>query len=165
MSYLNAIPKDYIYDEFSLQEFMKLFFDFSQFDKCLEFLENIIDQDPYNYSAWYFTGLTYQKLEAYPKAINAFEFCIAIEESNTMGHLGKGNSLMEMELYEEAIESFKLSLDNDISDAEVLCNIAECYENLENYSSAKYFYLKAIRTDKYLSDAYYCFSNKFKLFN
>ncbi|MEY2924288.1 MAG: hypothetical protein RLZZ337_836 [Bacteroidota bacterium] len=155
MSYLNAIPKDYIFDEFSLQEFMKLFFDFSQFDRCVEFLEGIIDQDPYNYSAWYFMGMTYQKLEDYPKAINAFEFCIAIEEANTMGHLGKGNSLMEMELYEEAIESYKLSLDNDVSDAEVLCNIAECYENLENYSSAKYFYLKAIRTDKYLSDAFF----------
>jgi len=72
-----------------------------------------------------------------------------------MGHLGKGNSLMEQTLYTDAIASFKLSLDNDVSDAEVLCNIAECYENLNNYSTAKYYYLKAIKTDRYLSDAYF----------
>jgi tetratricopeptide (TPR) repeat protein len=165
MSYLNAIPSDYIFDEFSLQEFIKLFFDFSQFDKCVEFLDRIIEEDPYNFPAWYFLGMTYQKLEDYPKAINAFEFCIAIDDTNTMGHLGKGNSLMEMELYEEAIESYKLSLDNDDSDADVLCNIAECYENLDNYSSAKYFYLKAIRTDKYLSDAFFGLAVVYKKMN
>ncbi len=155
MNYLNALPDDFTYDEFSLQEFVKLFFDFSQLDKAIEFLTKVIDEDPYNYAAWYFKGLTLQKSEDYKAAIDAFEFCIAIDDSNTMGHLGRGNSLMELKEYNEAIDSFKLSLDNDESDAEVLCNIAECYEQLENYSSAKYYYLRAIKMDKHLSDAYF----------
>ena len=155
MSYINSIPSDYVFDEFALQEFIKLFFDFAQYKQAITFLEKVLDEDPYNYSAWYFKGLTYQKIEDYTKAISAFEFCIAIDDTNTMGHLGKGNSLMELKQYELAIDSFKLSLDNDESDAEVLCNIAECFENLENYSSSKYYYLRAIKTDKYLSDAFF----------
>jgi tetratricopeptide (TPR) repeat protein len=155
MNYLNAIPRDFVYDEFSLQELVKLFFDFSELDRAIEFLTKVINEDPYNYAAWYFKGLTLQKSEQYEKATTAFEYCIAIDENNTMGHLGKGNSLMELKDYNAAIESFKLSLDNDESDAEVLCNIAECFEQLENYSSAKYYYLRAIKTDKHLSDAFF----------
>ena len=155
MSYLNAIPHDYTYDEFALQELVKLFYDFGHLDKAQDFLQQVIDEDPYNYSAWYFIGLTLQKLESYEKAISAFDFCIAIDEGNTLGHLGKGNSLMELKKHNEAIESFKLSLDNNATDAEVLCNIAECYEHLENFSSSKYYYLRALKLDQNLSDAYF----------
>lgn len=160
--YINAFPQNHVYDDFSIQEFIKLFFDFSQYEGALVFLEKVINQTPYQYTAWYFTGLINQKLERYEDAVNAYEFCIAIDETNTMGHLGKGNSLMEMDRFEEAIACFKLSIDNDISDAEVYCNIAECHENLNDYNSAKYYYQKSIKTDKQLSDAFFGLAMMYK---
>ena len=162
LSYLNAFPSDYMYDELSVQEFLKLFLDYGQHTEAVTFLQNIIDNDPYNYSAWYFLGLVRQKEESYEEGISAYEFCIAIDEENTMGHLGKGNCLMELDQNQEAISSFNLSLDNDESDAEVFCNIAECYENLKDDSAAKYNYQKSIKLNPNLSDAYFGLATVYK---
>ena len=162
LSYLNAFPKDYVYDELSIQEFLKLFLDYNQHTEAIAFLQKTIDKDPYNYSAWYFTGLVHQKEEAYDKAVSAYEFCIAIDEENTMGHLGKGNCLIELHQYTDAIASFNLSLDDDESDAEVFCNIAECYENLKDDAAATYNYQKSIRLNPNLSDAYFGLATVYK---
>ncbi len=155
MSYLNAFPANFSYDEVSIQELIRLFLDYNQYHDADIFLDKVINENPYNYSAWYFKGLINQKQEKNEEAINAYDFCIAIEENNTMGHLGKGNCLMELDRFEEAITSFKLSLDNDESDAEVFCNIAECHENLKDDNAAKYYYLKSIKINPNISDAYF----------
>lgn len=162
MSYLNAFPDNFSYDEVSIQELIRLFLDYSQYSDADVFLDKIISENPYNYSAWYFKGLINQKQEKNEAAIDAYEFCIAIEESNTMGHLGKGNCLMELDRFEEAIESFKLSLDSDESDAEVYCNIAECHENLKDDNAAKYYYQKSIKINPNISDAYFGLGTVYK---
>jgi tetratricopeptide (TPR) repeat protein len=155
LSYINAVPHDYEYDELSIQEFVRLFMDYNEYSEAILFLEKVINTNPYNFGAWYFKGLVFQRKEEYTSAVDAYEFCIAIDESNTMGHLGKGNSLMELNEFPKAIESYMLSLDNDETDAEVLCNIAECYENLKDDANAKLFYKKSISINQNLSDAYF----------
>jgi tetratricopeptide (TPR) repeat protein len=100
-------------------------------------------------------GLVYQRQDKNKEAIDAYEYCIAIDDHNTMGHLGKGNCLMELGDYTEAIKSLKSSLDNDETDAEVLCNIAECYENLKDDNAAKYHFQKSLKINPNLSDAYF----------
>lgn len=155
MSYLNAISMDFLKDELSIQELTKLFIDINQYSHAKTYLQKVIDADPYNYSAWYFMGLIHQRQDQNKEAIDAYEYCIAIDDHNTMGHLGKGNCLMELGNYPKAIESLKLSLDNDETDAEVLCNIAECYENLKDDNAAKYHYQKSLKINPNLSDAYF----------
>lgn len=156
VSYLSTNPiDDIILGDTILPEIVKLFCDFNYTAMVIPFIQRLIDVEPYSFTSWYFLGYCYQKLEEYEKGMDAFEYCIAIDEFNSMGHLGKGNCLMELGRYEEAITYFNDSIDNDITDAEVYCNIAECFENLENFNSAKYYYLKALKIDKHLSDAYY----------
>ncbi|MBT6234976.1 MAG: tetratricopeptide repeat protein [Bacteroidetes bacterium] len=162
MSYLNAFPADYTYDEVIIQDFIRLFLDYKKYDVAIDFLKKVIDENPYNYTAWYFTGLLYQKQDNNEEAINAYEFCIAIDVSNTMGHLGKGNCLLELDRCEEAIESYKLSLDKDESDAEVFCNVAECYENLKDDNAAKHYYFKSIKINPHISDAYFGLGTVYK---
>lgn len=163
LSYINSIPLNYAYDDLSIQEFVRLFMDYSQYEEAITFLSKVIDQNPYNYSAWYFTGLVYQRVEKFKKAIDAYDFCIAIDETNTMGHLGRGNCLLELDDFEEAIVSYKLSLDDDETDAEVYCNIAECYENLDRYEEAKVYYKKSINTNQHLSDAHFGLATIYKI--
>lgn len=155
IGYLNHLGGGTFIGDTVLPEIVKLLTDFKQTDQAITFLRDIIHHDPYSYSAWYFLGYCFQKKDEYKRAIDAFEYCIAIDDQNSMGYLGKGNSLVEIEKYEEAIEFYKQALENDITDAEVYCNIAECYEKLDNLNSAKYHYLKAIKIDKHLPDAYY----------
>jgi tetratricopeptide (TPR) repeat protein len=155
LAYLNSFPADFFFDDTILPDLVKLFYDHGFAKKAIAFLQKIIDNDPYNYSAWYFLGFTYQKLEDFSKAVTAFEYAIAIDDDNTMGYLGKGNALMDLGKYKEAIEFLYQAFDNDITDAEILCNIAECYENLDELSRARYYYAKALKLDNNLSDAYY----------
>lgn len=155
VSYLTIYPEHMYVGETMLPDLVKLFCDFNFTKLIIPFIERLINHQPYSFTSWYFLGYCYQKLEEYTKGLDAFEYCIAIDEYNSMGFLGKGNCLMELNQYEEAIEFFNQALDNDITDAEVYCNIAECFEHLENYNSAKYYYLKALKIDKYLSDAFY----------
>lgn len=162
LSYINAVPDKNEYDELSIQEFVRLFMDYNEYQEAIIFLDKIIDTNPYMYGAWYFKGLVYQRTEEYLKAVDAYEFCIAIDDSNTMGFLGKGNCLLELAEYEKAIEAYHQSLDGDDTDAEVLCNIAECYENLKDDVNAQSFYMKSISTNPNLSDAYFGLAMVFK---
>ncbi|MFY0644724.1 MAG: tetratricopeptide repeat protein [Bacteroidia bacterium] len=155
VSFLIASPENPYIADTIIPEVVKLLIDFQQIEHAIPYLRTVIDDFPYNYTAWYFMGYCFQKMEEYENGIDAFEYCIAIDEHNSMGHLGKGNCLMELAKHEEAIEEYNLALDNDSTDAEVYCNIAECYEHLNNLNTAKYFYLKALKIDKNLSDAYY----------
>ncbi len=155
ISYLSESPENKYLADTIVPEVVKLLIDFQQTPQAIPYLRRVIDKFPYTYSAWYFMGYCFQKMQEYENGIDAFEYCIAIDEHNSMGHLGKGNCLMELGKFEEAVEQFNQALDNDATDAEVYCNIAECYEHMSNLNTAKYFYLKALKLDKNLSDAYY----------
>lgn len=155
VSYLSYFPDEFYYLDTIIPEMVKIFIDNDYTRFIIPFLKRIINVQPYSWTTWYYLAFCYQKMEEYEKAMDAFEYCIAIDEFNSMGHLGKGNCLMELGKHEEAISYFNDAIDHDITDAEVYCNIAECYEHLKNLNSAKYYYLKAIKVDKHLSDAYY----------
>lgn len=162
MTYLNLLSVEFLKDELNIQELTKLFIDMNQHIHAKTYLQRVIDEAPYNYIAWYFLGLVNQQQNSNIEAIDAYEYCIAIDEHNTMGHLGKGNCLMELGRYSEAIESLLSSLDNDETDAEVYCNIAECYENLNDDNAAKYHYQKSLKTNPNLSDAYFGIASIYK---
>ena len=155
LSYLGAFPEDFLFDDILIPELVKLFYDHGYTAKAVPFLQKIIDNTPYNYSAWYFLGYTYQKMEEYEKALSAFDYATLIDESNNIGYLGKGTALMDLGKYDEANENFAQAFDGSISDAEILCNMAECYENMNEIDNAQFAYLKAIKVDENLSDAYY----------
>lgn len=155
VTYLSSYPDSLYAPDTILPELVKIFIDHNYTKFLIPFVKRLINIEPYSWTTWYYLAFCFQKMEDYEKAMDAFEYCIAIDEFNSMGHLGKGNCLMELGRHEEAITFFNDAIDNDITDAEVYCNIAECYEHLNNLNSAKYYYLKAIKVDKHLSDAYY----------
>src|SRR5690606_8392282 len=43
--------------------------------------QQILDQDPYSFHAWFCLGIVYMKLEDNAKARDAFEFAVAINDS------------------------------------------------------------------------------------
>jgi tetratricopeptide (TPR) repeat protein len=155
IQHIYALPPSFMASEFDYQEFAALFIELEQPEIAEQFFNAFIERDPYSFAAWYYLALVFQKFEMYEKAINAFEFCIAIDDQNPDGFQGKGNCLMEKGAYTEAIEYLKKALDNEFDEGEILCNIAECYENMENLSSAKYYYFRAVKADPMLDDAYF----------
>lgn len=75
-------------------------------------------------------GVAYNKLAEYDEAINAFDFCIAIEEAFSSAYFNKANALANQEKYEEAIEVYKQTFEYEEPDAYTHYYLGECYEKL-----------------------------------
>lgn len=100
----------------------------------------IIDIKPYTEEAWYHLGQIYTSQKDYEKAIEAFDFVLAIDESNKMANFNKAFVLTALSRWEDAIESYLTFSDFTDEKWQIWLLIADCYENLENYTEALKYY-------------------------
>ena len=119
-------------------------------EEGIQFFTDIIDKDPYCYEAWYNLGIIYNYSGLYEKAIDAFDFSIAIKPTYIPAYLIKA----QMDMYKEAINTYKQSLDVEADDASVYYYIANCYAFSGNYDKALEYYRKALSLDRMLSNAW-----------
>lgn len=101
--------------------------------KCIEFLNRLIDLDPYSLSAWHDIGVAYILNDEPGKALDAFEYALAIEPEDYNTNLQKSALLLKMEKYDEAIESYKRTYEVDDSFVSPLEGIADCYKLKKEY--------------------------------
>ena len=97
-------------------------------EETIPFYEEIIDSDPFSHSAWYNLGLVYDRLFNFDKAIECYEYAIAIEDNYGPAHFNLACSFMANNKFEEAIVSFKLALKCDnYDDSIIFINVGMCY--------------------------------------
>lgn len=114
-----------------------------------------LDYDPFNDSAWYNLGLLYSREDEHEKALDAFEYCVAIINEIPIYVLSLAHTLATLERYPKAIELFKELLETDSENVNALCSIGECYEKLGEYNLATSFYDKTLLLDPENAEAYY----------
>ena len=114
-----------------------------------------LDYDPFNDSAWYNLGLLYSREEEHEKALDAFEYCVAIIDEIPIYVLSLAHTLATLERYPKAIELFKELLETDPENVNALCSIGECYEKLGDYGQATSYYDKTLLLDPENAEAYY----------
>jgi tetratricopeptide (TPR) repeat protein len=124
-------------------------------DEGIEVYTKYLDDNPYSYPVWYNIGILYARLGLHEKAIDAYDFCLAIEEDFASAWYNKGCSLMELGKFEEAIRVFLEALRNDKQDASVMFSIAECYEGLSDHANARYYFRKVTTLAPDMADAWY----------
>lgn len=123
-------------------------------EKTAQFLESLIDSDPYNHLAWAYLGILLVELKQYEKAIEAFDFSITANENYIEGYLHKGETLMELERYEEAAEVYKEVLNREEPSAGLYFALGECFEHMREFDSAIHYYKQAIAKEPDYSDAF-----------
>jgi len=138
-----------------LPDFVQMLFSYGSHEIARDFLKLVIDSNPYSYIAWYFLGNTYREFEKHDEALDAYEFCLAIDSKNMMAYLAKAQVLSEKGEYKNAIDFIKNNIDEKKWDADLLCSIGECYERLKDNKNAKIYYQKAIALKHPPADAYY----------
>ncbi len=72
-----------------------------------------LEEEPFSDSAWYNLGIIYNKLEQYEKAMEAYDYALAINSQNTFALFNKGNILSNLERYSEAIPVYHEYLENE----------------------------------------------------
>ncbi len=135
-----------------------------KFEQSIKFHKAFIDEHPYSYLAWFNLAHGYAGLDLYEKAVEAFEFVIAINEDYEYAYKDCGEVLFRMEKYEEAAEYLLRASVISKPYKELYYSLGECFERMKNYNRARYYYRKATNLDPYFADAFhkigYCYEEE-----
>jgi tetratricopeptide (TPR) repeat protein len=103
----------------------------------------ITEADPYNALAWFNLGAAYQGLKLYEKAIDAYEFCVVIDEKFEFAYRNMADAYMRMKWYEKAVEVLEKHLEIAKAEDVIYEAMGYCWEKQKNYPKARYFYRQA----------------------
>lgn len=104
---------------------------------------HITEEDPYNALAWFNMGTAYQGLKMYEKAIDSYEFCVAIDEKFEFAYRNMADAYMRLKWYEKAIEVLETHMELAKPEDVIFEAIGYCWEKKKNFQRARYFYRKA----------------------
>ncbi|MCW3074872.1 MAG: hypothetical protein JWP69_1941 [Flaviaesturariibacter sp.] len=103
----------------------------------------IIEDYPFNELAWFNLAAAYQGLKLYEKAIDAYQYALAIDEKFDYAYRNMGDAYIRLRKYKEAIESLEKVLELSKPEELIYEAIGHCYEKLKNFAQARFHYRKA----------------------
>lgn len=140
-------------NEAALHELAHCYESMNKLDELVIFYQQFIDNQPYSGTAWYNLGNAFFKLEDYERAMEAYDYCLAIDENYTLALYNRANSLIQLERYPEAVREFEAVMAAEGIGAHTLCYIGECYEKMNDLQAASEHYLHALEIDDTFTDA------------
>ncbi|PZF73219.1 tetratricopeptide repeat protein [Taibaiella soli] len=103
----------------------------------------LTDDDPYNTLAWFNLGAAYQGLKLYEKAIDAYEFCVAIDEKFEFAYRNMADAYMRLKWFEKALEVLEKHLEIAKPEDVIFEAMGYCWEKQKNFPRARYYYRQA----------------------
>lgn len=123
------------------------------FEKAINILNKLLDQDPYHQYAWKLLSSIYYSLKNYIEALEAIEFAILLKKKDTEAWSLKGEISFHLNNFDNAISCFKNILklsQNTEKHAAAYEWLGDSYESKEEYENALYFYQESIRLNQIL---------------
>lgn len=105
----------------------------------------IIDEDPYNALAWFNLGAALQGLKQHEEAIDAYEFCVAIDEKFEFAYRNMADAYMRLHWYDKAIESLEKNLELGKPEDVIFEAMGHCFEKQKDFDRARYYYRQAVQ--------------------
>ncbi len=112
-------------------------------EESIQLHKQIVEDYPYNELAWFNLGAAYQGIKLHEKAIECYEFCIAINDKFEYAYRNIGDAYIRIRKYSKAIESLKELLTISNAEPVIFEAIGHCYDKLKLYAKARYYYKKA----------------------
>lgn len=133
------------------------------FKESIQTQKKLIGANPYSHLAWYHLGNAWFGLERYRKAIDAYEYAIAINETFTPAHRDLGESWFELGNYARAKQYYLETEKLGETDDELVYSIGLCDLYLDKLADAEHCFRRAIELNPAHADAYYQLSECLKL--
>lgn len=124
-------------------------------EESIQIHNQIIDEYPYSHLAWFNLGTAYQGLKLYEKAVDAYQYAIAIDEKFDYAYRNLGDAYLRIKKYREAIEALQKVLELSMPEEVIYEAIGYCYEKLKNSAQARFHYRKAVHLNSSESRLYY----------
>lgn len=115
----------------------------NRLEESVEIHNLLTEEDPYNALAWFNLGAAYQGLKLYEKAIDAYEFCVAIDEKFEFAYRNMADAYMRLKWYEKAIEVLEKHLEIAKPEDVIFEAMGYCWEKQKNFPKARYYYRQA----------------------
>lgn len=125
------------------------------FEESIDFHTSFLEEEPYSYLAWHNLGRAYAELGMTEKALDAFQFVIAINEDWDIGYRSCGEMYFELKQYYEAIEHFQSAIETSKPYEDLYLNIGICFSKLKDYVKARSFFRKSLAIYPKYDDAAY----------
>ncbi len=117
--------------------------------------ENLLDQDPYAYLAWYNLGNAHAYLGNYADAIEAYEFAFVIDESFEAACRACAELCFELKLFHKSQKYYLELLELNTADTEIYLRLGQNHFELGEMDSARVYLEKALRYDAQNDELYY----------
>jgi tetratricopeptide (TPR) repeat protein len=109
--------------------------------------KQILEDQPFNELAWFNLGAAYQGIKLHEKAIDAYEYVVALNDKFENAYRNMGDAHLRLRNYKTAIDCLEKVLELSMPEAVVYEAIGHCYDRLENYAQARFNYKKASHMD------------------
>lgn len=106
----------------------------ADFASAIIVCNQILDSDPYSVDSWIMLGKLYSLEEDYEKAIDAFDFALALDETNIIVLKLKAHCLLLSDRSEEAVDMIQECINMSPDEGLLYLSLAECYMSLEQYN-------------------------------
>lgn len=107
--------------------------------------KKILERRPFNALAWFNLGTAYQGLKKYIDAIEAYEYCVAIDEKFETAYRNMADAYMRLNWFEKAIESLEKNLELGKPEDVIYEAMGHCFEKQKDFHKARHFYREALR--------------------
>lgn len=121
----------------------------------------ITDEYPFNELAWFNLATAFQGLKLYEKAIDAYQYALAIDEKLDIAYRNMGDALIRLRRYKEAIENLEKVLELSRPEDVIYEAIGHCYHKINNYPQARFNYRKASHLNPSDSRIFYKIANTY----
>ena len=111
-------------------------------EESIRLHQHIIDEFPYCELAWFNLGAGLQGLKLYEKAIDAYQYAIAIDEKFDYAYRNMGDAYIRLRKYKEAIEVLEKVIELSRPEDVIYEAIGHCFDRMRNYAQARFYYRK-----------------------
>jgi tetratricopeptide (TPR) repeat protein len=112
-------------------------------EESVELHTQLTDDDPYNALAWFNLGSAFQGMKLYEKAIDAYEFCVAIDDTFEFAYRNMADAYMRMKWYEKALEALEKHLEIAKPEDVIFEAMGYCWEKQKDFRKARHYYRQA----------------------
>ena len=125
------------------------------FEQSVEFHNTVINEQPFNYLAWYNLGHAYNCLGEYEQAIHALEYSFIAEDNFENGYLDCSDICIQEKSFRKALSIYESYIEIFGINEEVLINMAECEYQIGNLNRARIILNKLLKLDPYNDEVYF----------
>lgn len=125
------------------------------YEDCVSFHEQVIDENPYSCVAWYNLGLCHAHLSNYEEALEALEFAYLADERYEQAYRERADLAFELQRYELTYDICEEIEQNFGADADLLLRMGQCQLRIGNRQIAKKMLKKALNQDQHNDEIFY----------